>query len=595
MAEGGNLWHSLRDMTTRSFSPLALVFTLLPLTALPMLAAPEAFLNGHIVTVDEQFSISQAMLIDGDRIVKVGSNEDIQKDLPSDAVRHDLKGATVLPGLMDSHVHSTGASVYEFDHVIPDMETIADVLAYIRDRATKTPEGEWISLSQVFITRLREQRFPTRQEMDEAAPENPVYFRTGPDAAVNTLAMTLSGIDKDTKEPEGGGGRIERDPKTGKPTGILRGAATGLVKKSGKSGLKTPSKEEHVEALATLLADYNSVGITSIADRNVGDDGLELYTALRDSGRLTCRTFLYYGVGTRDSIENIVKKIDKAADHPLHQRDKQLWLRGIKIFLDGGMLTGSAYMKKPWGVSKAYGIEDPEYHGMVYVEPDKLYTMARHALSRDLQFTAHSVGDGAVERLVDTYARIDTEDFPVRDKRPCITHCNFLSADLIDKMAAHGIVADIQPAWLYLDGRTLLKQFGEERLQYFQPYKTLEEKGLIVGGGSDHMQKVGSFRSVNPYNPFLGMWTMLTRQPRWADEPLHPEQKVDRDYAIRFYTINNAKLLFAEDEKGSLEAGKLADFIVLDRDILTCPVDEVRDIEVQQTWMGGKKVYAKEG
>src|SRR5690606_19128563 len=124
--------------------------------------------------------------------------------------------------------------------------------------------------------------------------------------------------------------------------------------------------------------------------------------------------------------------------------------------------------------------------------------------------TAHSVGDGAVERLVDTYERIAREDFPVRDKRPCVTHCNFMSPAAIEKMATHGIVADLQPAWLHLDGRTLLKQFGEERLTYFQPYRTLAEKGVIAGGGSDHMQKIGSLRSVNPYNPFLGMWTTLT-------------------------------------------------------------------------------------
>jgi predicted amidohydrolase YtcJ len=158
-------------------------------------------------------------------------------------------------------------------------------------------------------------------------------------------------------------------------------------------------------------------------------------------------------------------------------------------------------------------------------------------------------------------------------------------------MAKHGIVADLQPAWLYLDGRTLLKQFGEERLEYFQPYKTLAEKGVKAGGGSDHMQKVGSLRSVNPYNPFLGMWTTLTRQPRWMSGVLHDEQIIDRAEAIRLYTINNAWLTFEEKEKGSLEAGKLADFIVLDRDILECPVDEVKDITVKETWLGGKRVF----
>jgi len=169
-----------------------------------------------------------------------------------------------------------------------------------------------------------------------------------------------------------------------------------------------------------------------------------------------------------------------------------------------------------------------------------------------------------------------------------------MTAEAIEKMAKHGIVADLQPAWLYLDGRTLLKQFGNERLEFFQPYKTLSEKGVKAGGGSDHMQKIGSLRSVNPYNPFLGMWTTLTRHPRWMGEPIRTEQIIDRAEAIRLYTINNAWLTFEEKEKGSLEAGKLADFIVIDRDILTCPVDEVKAITVKETWLGGKRVFAAE-
>ena len=297
------------------------------------------------------------------------------------------------------------------------------------------------------------------------------------------------------------------------------------------------------------------------------------------------------GGGGGGSIESIQKRLDQTANHPLHAYNNQLWLRGVKIFLDGGMLTGSAYMREPWGLSSSYGIEDPEYRGMRYVDPGKLYEIAKYALERDLQFTAHAVGDGAVETLVNAYSRIAENDFPVREMRPCVTHCNFMSEDAIAKMAEHGIVADLQPAWLYLDGSTLAHHFGESRLTWFQPYRELFEKGVVVGGGSDHMQKIGSLRAVNPYNPFLGMWIALTRQPRWMDEPLHPRQRISREQAIRLYTINNAFLTFEEKEKGSLEVGKLADFIVLDRDILNCPMEEVRKIEVKETWLGGTRVH----
>jgi predicted amidohydrolase YtcJ len=160
-------------------------------------------------------------------------------------------------------------------------------------------------------------------------------------------------------------------------------------------------------------------------------------------------------------------------------------------------------------------------------------------------------------------------------------------------MAKYGVVADLQPVWLLLDGATLFKQFGEERTRYFQPYKSLEAHGVVVGGGSDHMQKLGSLRSVNPYNPFLGMWTVLTRLPRWTDKPLHAEEIADRQQMLRLYTIRNAFLLFDEQQRGSLEAGKLADFAILDRDLLSCPADDVRTTRVLETWVGGKRVYER--
>jgi predicted amidohydrolase YtcJ len=182
---------------------------------------------------------------------------------------------------------------------------------------------------------------------------------------------------------------------------------------------------------------------------------------------------------------------------------------------------------------------------------------------------------------------------PIRETRPCLTHSNFMSREAIDLCARLGVVVDVQPAWLYLDTATLVKQFGTDRLRYFQPLHSLFAAGVIVGGGSDHMQKIGSFRSVNPYNPFLGMQTAITRRARWYDGQLHPEEALTREQAIRLYTINNAHLLFLENAIGSLEPGKLADFAVLDRDLLTCPEDTIKDTQCLRTYLGGKLVYER--
>jgi predicted amidohydrolase YtcJ len=543
--------------------------------------------HAKVVTVDARFHIAQAIAVRGDRIVAVGSNADVLKQKGPTTRVIDVQGKTILPGLMDSHVHAVDASMYEYDHEIPTMETIADVLRYIRSRAAVVPKGEWISLSQVFITRLREQRYPTRAELDSAAPDHAVVFATGPDASLNTLALKKAGITKATQPPPGQAGKVELDPKTGEPTGILR-SASHFLKIPGPA--KKPTEAERLRRLKMLLADYNSVGLTSIAERDASDADVDLYRILRQRNELTCRVFVNYHIEPTQPWDKVQAQILKAAKDPLHKYDPWLWLRGLKSYLDGGMLTGSAYMREPWGLSKIYSITDPNYRGLRYIEPEPLYMAARFALQNDLQFTAHSVGDGAVHALVAAYERVNRE-FPVRDQRPCITHANFMSPEAIEKMRDIGIVADLQPAWLERDGATLRAQFGDARLRYFQPYKSLFAAGVTIGGGSDHMQKIGSMRAINPYNPFYAMWVTLVRQPRWTDQPLHPEERISREQAIRLYTINNAFLTFAEKEKGSLEAGKLADFIVLQQDILTCPVDQVKTIQVAETWVGGKQVY----
>jgi hypothetical protein len=571
---------------------LVLILLGLVVTACQREPAPShVFHNGRIATVDPQFRIAEAMAVRDGRILAAGTNTEILGLAGSGTERVDLGGKTVLPGLIDSHVHAPGASMYEFEAPVPDMESVEDVLAYFRKRAEKTEPGRWITLSQVFITRLREQRYPSRAELDRAAPRHPVAFRTGPDASLNSMALSLSGIDATFKVPEGEPCRVERGAG-GEPTGILRNC--GRYIRSAPDG-SAPTDAERLARLRELLADYNSVGITSIVDANADRRGLELYRTLLAQNALTCRTFVAYGVDAQAPLERIEAAIREAAAHPLHQHHDMLWLRGIKAFMDGGMLTGSAYMRRPWGLSKIYAIDDPEYRGVRFIDPAKLYQIARLALANGLQFTAHSQGDAAVDAMVEAYERINRDDFPVRDRRPSITHASFMSPEAITKMQALGVVANLQPAWLYLDGTTLRQHFGAERLTYFHPYRTLFERGVTVGGGSDHMQKIGSLRSINPYNPFLGMWTTIVRQPRGSDAPLHPEQNLTREQAIRLYTINNAFLTFEETRKGSLEPGKLADFVVLDRDILTCPIDEVKDITVEATYLGGSRVYVRPG
>ncbi|HET6880249.1 MAG TPA: amidohydrolase [Pirellulales bacterium] len=568
------------------FVPVTLFLTLASIAV----AAEEAELilhHGKIVTVDREFSLQEAIAVKEGRILAVGGAAEVLQTRGEKTKVIDLEGKTVLPGLADSHVHPTSAAMTEFDHPVPEMESIADVLAYVKSRAAALEEGQWIVVRQVFITRLREQRYPTRAELDEAAPRHPVVFATGPDASVNSLALARSGIDKDFQVA--GPGKVEKDPTTGEPTGILRSAERSLkiVDPQAK-----PTPEQQDERLLELLHDYASVGITSVIDRDASPGEIEQYRRLRAAGKLPIRVRISHHVDTSGKTSDIVAAIAKIAAHPLCQGDDLLRIIGIKTFLDGGMLTGSAFMLKPWGVSRIYSIDDPRYRGMLYIPPEVLVPIVRATVENNLQFTAHSVGNGAVQTLIDAYEEVNRTT-PIAATRPCVTHSNFMTREAIDKAARLGVMVDIQPAWLYLDTRTLVAQFGYDRLRYFQPLHSLFEAGVTAGGGSDHMQKIGSLRSINPYDPWLGMWVTLTRQARWHDAPLHPEEALTREQAIRFYTTNNAKIMFLDDRTGSLEPGKLADFVVIDRDILTCPVDDIRQTRVLATYLSGQTIFTQ--
>ena len=553
-------------------------------------AAPQLIVyNAKVVTVDASFSIHEAMAVEGHRIVAVGSNDDILELKTDRTELLDLDGKMVLPGLIDSHVHACGAAMTEFDHPIPQMDSVRDVLDYFKARTDVLEDGEWIVLQQVFITRLREQRYPTRAELDAAAPHNPAVFRTGPDASLNTLALKRSGIDKDFRVTDGGPGYAEKDAQTGEPTGILRGCNRYI--KSRKTGRRATERDRY-ERLLALFKDYNSVGITGICDGDASPGNLDLYRRMLDNGDLPVRIAAQHHVDTIGPIEQIKENIRKVAQHPLRRGGPMLRIIGVKVYLDGGMLTGSAYMSRPWGVSKIYAIDDPNYRGVLFIPKDRLLTMVRAATESGLQFTAHTVGDGAVETLVDVYDEL-SRTMPIRDMRHCITHSNFMSAESVEKVARLGVIPLVQPAWLYLDTRTLTDHFGYERLRWFQPLRSLFEAGAIAAGGSDHMQKIGSLRSNNPYDPFLAMWTTVTRRAKWYDGRLHPEEALSREQAIRFYTINCAKALFLDKDVGSLERGKRADFIVVDTDLLTCPADAIREAKVLRTYIDGRRVFSR--
>ncbi len=575
----------------RIMKPLfALLLTTL-LAPLPVsLSAPPVtvFTNGRIVTVDDAFSITDAMAVEGSHMVALGEKAKELLKGHGTVVRVDLGGRMVLPGLMDSHAHPVGAATMEFDHLVPEIEDIPQLLDYIASRARALPEGSLIGIRQVFITRLKEQRYPTRAELDRVAPEHPVHFSTGPDSMLNSLALQLAGIDRTFKVPANSTGVVVFDAR-GEPTGLMHAFNPTI---NAQSVTRKPDAAQTQELTKQLFADYNSVGFTAIADRGASKGNIDVYQALREADALTVRLRLSHTFEAGSVWRTTELQLDEILQHPLRKADPMLQIIGTKIWLDGGMLTGSALMLEPWGVSSIYGITDREYRGVQRTPSEHLAKMVRKVAGAGLQFTAHSVGDGAVKLLLDVYEGVSKET-PLRESRPCITHGNFITPESIAQAARLGVCIDLQPIWFHLDGATLLKQFGHERMKRFQPLRALFDAKVIVGGGSDHMQKIGSLRSINPYNPWLGMWIAVARKCRFRDAPLHPEGGITREEAIRMFTSNNAKLLFLDKEAGSLEVGKRADFIIVDRDVLNCPIDDLKDTQVRETWLDGKAIWVK--
>lgn len=556
--------------------------------------------HAKILAVDAKFTIAEAIAIKGDKILAVGNDAAILKLKGPKTKVLDLKGRNVLPGLYDSHTHPVGAATSESTEVLPYLTSLEDAFAYIRTKATETKEGEWIVLRFAFPTRLKEGRFPTRDELDQAAPKHPVLYHAGPAGMANTMALRVSNITKDTPHPSNG--VVVKDPATGEPTGMLRGNnAMSLLKGAGGGGGKGGISRK--DAVKKLFALYNEHGITSIADRAGDRSGLDLYRELLNAGELTLRINHSRSIGTGGNSEEIARRLDDLPGKdglggPTGVTIKGpapntgVWIRigPIKFFLDGGMLNGTAYMRQPWPKGDTYQIVEDDYRGLLFVQPEQLKVFVEECAKRKWAVTAHTAGEGGMDNLLDAYEFVD-RTIPIKDLRFCITHANFPSQHNLERCQRLGVCADVQPAWLYKDGGTLARYLGKERVRWFQPYKSWL-KYTTVGGGSDHMLKFDSLQSTNPWNPWLGLETAITR--RLEDgQVLMPEERLSREDALRMYTIHNCFLGREEKEKGTLEAGKLADLIVIDRDYLTCPERSLAQTRVLMTMVGGKVVFER--
>ncbi|HEV2665998.1 MAG TPA: amidohydrolase [Blastocatellia bacterium] len=558
----------------------------LTVSATAQQTADTIYFNGRIVTMWDAQPSAEAVAIRGARFLKVGSNAEVLKTAGAGTKKIDLGGRTALPGLIDSHTHPISAALSERDGPLPSFNSIPDIQAYIRQRAALLPKDRAILVPKVFAPRLKERRYPTRHELDAAASDRPVIADNGYAAVVNSLLLAKLKIDRETPQPANG--KIIKDNE-GEPTGLILGAPQLLADWRRE---RAATQAEMVEALKRMQRAYNRVGITSTIDRGQGPEGFRAYQELRRRGEMTVRSYVTYRISGEGAPQKIREEIERI---PFVTGWGDDWLRAgsLKIVMDGGILIGTAYLREPYGEhTEVYGYHDSGYRGVLAVPRENVFEVARTANDLGWQMTAHVTGGGSLDVLLDAYEAADREH-SIRDRRFTVTHGNFPDAQAIARAKKLGVVFDCQPAWQYLDAPALKNVLGPGRMAGFLPLRSLFDAGVVVAGGSDHMVRFDPRAATNPYHPFFGMWMAITRQTV-DGAVINPEQRITRGQALRMWTLNSAYLSFEEKIKGSIEPGKLADLIVVSKDFLSCPADEIRNIETLLTVVDGKVIYRSE-
>lgn len=542
--------------------------------------------NGRITTLWDEQPFAEALAIHGKRFLRVGTDQEVLQTAGPSTETINLHGACIVPGLIDSHAHPIMAALAE-QAGFPQVRSVAEIQQYIRaqalTQASRAPADQVIRVPRIYATRLAERRYPTRAELDAAGGGTPCMTDNGYAAVLSSSLLARLSITRDTAEPADG--RIIRE-SSGEPTGLILGARRLLDPILNGVGRNAGSA---VEALKHAQRAYNQAGLTSVIDRIAGPEEFRAYQSLERSGELTLRAYLTWVVSLAGDAAGVRERV-AAIPFSTGWGNERVRVGSLKAFIDGGILIGTAYLREPYGENTGmYGYHDPRFRGILSVRPENLLEMARAARDLGWQMTAHATGGGAVDALLDAYEAADRES-SIRGRRFTISHANFPNAAAIARAKKLGVAFDCQPAWHYFDAPAIGQVLGVKRMENFQPYRSMLDSGVVVAGGSDHMAGLDSRAAINPFHPFFGMWMAITRQTI-TGEVMEPEQRISREEALRMWTLNAAYLSFEEKLKGSIEPGKLADFAALSDDYSSCPIEQIRDLEVALTVVDGKVVY----
>jgi len=523
------------------------------------------------VTVDASESIAEAVASKFGRIIEVGRNADVQPLIGKGTKVIDLKERTVVPGLIDSHCHmlDTGAGMMAGEVDLSEeggVRSIDDIKAKIAEKAASTPRGEWIIGVKEDDSKLKEKRHPTRWDLDEASPEHPVMISTvgGHYSVVNSKAFQKAGVTKDTINPEGG--VFERDPRTGELTGGVHEKAREIIYPEGLLG-KAPTREQALEGARRILKLNAESGLTCIYDM-VDSPNIRAVIDLSNSGELPIRVRM-------DARIELFPELNKLGMIQFFG-DEWVKLCGLKTFLDGAISARTAAVSEPY-------LNRPDFYGVMATTEETARKTILEAYAEGYRVSIHANGDKAINMCLDIMEEAQRK-YPRVDPRNRIIHCTVVNPKIVDGIRRLGMLPTIFGAYAYYHGDKILPAFGEGRLERMFAARWFLDAGVKVAAHSDH--------SASPFPPLMGIHSLVNRKTK-AGKTAGLNQRIAVMEALKLYTINAAYQSFDEDDLGSIEVGKLADMVVLSRDLLTEPTESIINIPIDMTIVGGKVVYER--
>jgi hypothetical protein len=532
--------------------------------------ADTIFINGNIYTVNEKQPHAEAIAVKGDRIVFVGSNADAQK-LRSDKTRIiDLAGKTMTPGFTDSHCHIFGIGEREMNLNLEGTNTLEDFLEKVKERVARTEPGKWITGRGWIETFWKPPQFPTRADLDRIAPNNPAFLTRadGHAAVANSAALKIADIDK--KRPNPFGGQVLKTD--GKPNGMLLDNAMDLVAKN----IPPPTEAEREQALLVGVDREMKLGWCEIQNAGSELSDQEIIQRAYAAGKIKLRMInAAYGPG--EAANALLKNgaTLNAFDHRFSQRT-------IKVIFDGALGSRGAALLAPYS-------DKPDTSGFLTQKPEDLRPMFKEALLRGIQVETHAIGDRANRLILDLYEEAMrsflNDKYAGPGPRWRVEHAQILNEEDIPRFAKLGIIASMQPSHAISDLYFAPERLGMDRLRGAYAWNSLIKSGATICGGSDAPVERGE--------PMIEFYAAVARKSTKGEsgDGWHPEQAVSRGQALKMFTINAAYAAFEENDKGSIETGKLADFTVLSNDIMKIPEPEILKTRCEMTVIGGEIVF----